>query len=105
MARSFAALVTSTDETPKTVVAAMTQQPYLIGGTDRFDTRLMEITGGRLLAKGGAAGAHCTGDRRTGHGLAVKLDSGGGNRTAVAVMAALHRLGLLHQSRADGPSS
>src|SRR5256886_370691 len=93
MARSFAALVTSTDETPKTVVAAMTQQPYLVGGTDRFDTRLMEITGGRLLAKGGAAGAHCTGDRRTGHGLAVKLESGDGTWTAVAVMAALERPG------------
>ena len=105
MARSFAALVTSTDETPKTVVAAMTQQPYLIGGTDRFDTRLMEITGGRLLAKGGAAGAHCTGDRRTGHGLAVKLDSGDGTWTAVAVMAALERLGWLDNGEADALSS
>jgi len=87
MARSFAALLTSAEETPRTVVAAMTQHPYLIGGTDRFDTRLMEVTGGRLLAKGGAAGAHCTGDQRSGRGLAVKLDSGDGTWTAVAVMA------------------
>src|SRR5256714_5208751 len=105
MARSFAALVSSTDETPKTVVAAMTQQPYLIGGTDRLDTRLMEITGRRLLAKGGAAGAHCTGDRRTGHGLAVKLESGDGTWTAVAVMAALERLGWLDNREADALSS
>jgi L-asparaginase II len=95
MARSFAALLTSAEETPRTVVAAMTQHPYLIGGTDRFDTRLMEVTGGRLLAKGGAAGAHCTGDQRSGRGLAVKLDSGDGTWTAVAVMAALERLGWL----------
>ena len=105
MARSFAALVTSTEETPRTVAAAMTQHPYLIGGTDRFDTRLMEVTGGRLLAKGGAAGAHCTGDRRSGRGLAVKLDSGDGTWTAVAVMAALERLNWLNQAEHDALSS
>jgi L-asparaginase II len=105
LARSFAALLTSTDETPRTVVSAMTQHPYLIGGTDRFDTRLMEVTGGRLLAKGGAAGAHCTGDRRTGRGLAVKLDSGDGTWTAVAVMAALERLGWLDEGEREALSS
>jgi L-asparaginase II len=105
MARSFAALWTSTDATPRTVVAAMTQQPFLIGGTDRFDTRLMEVTGGRLLAKGGAAGAHCTGDQRTRRGLAVKLDSGDGTWTAVAVMAALERLGWLDQDEQEALTS
>ena len=105
MARSFAALITSTDETPRTVVAAMTQQPYLIGGTDRFDTRLMEVTTGRLLAKGGAAGAHCTGDRRSGRALAVKLDSGDGTWTAVAVMAALEQLGWLDQGESEALGS
>src|SRR3989442_4252808 len=91
--------MTASDETPRTVVAAMTQQPYLIGGTDRFDTRLMEVTSGRLLAKGGAAGAHCTGDRGSGRGLAMKLDSGDGTWTPVAVMAALERLHLLGPRR------
>src|SRR2546425_1644102 len=75
------------------------------GGTDRFDTRLMEVTSGRLLAKGGAAGAHCTGDRRSGRGLALKLDSGDGTWTAVAVMAALERLGWLDHGEADALSS
>ncbi len=101
MARSFAGLVTSTDEIPRTVVAAMVEQPFLIGGTDRFDTRLMEVTDGRLLAKGGAAGAHCTADRRSKQGLAVKLDSGDGTWTAVAVMAALERLGWLDEGERE----
>src|SRR5438876_8139584 len=104
MARSFAALMTATDETPR-VAAAMTQHPYLIGGTDRFDTRLMEVTGGRLLAKGGAAGAHCTADRRSGLGLAIKLDSGDGTWTAVAVMAALDRLGWLKPGEREALSA
>jgi L-asparaginase II len=97
MARSFAALLTSGDEISTTVVAAMTQHPFLIGGTDRFDTRLMEVTGGRLLAKGGAAGAHCSGDRRSKRGLSVKLDGGDGTWTPVAVMAALISLGWLDE--------
>ncbi len=104
MAWSFAGLLTSTDEIPTTVVAAITQHPFLIGGTDRFDTRLMEVTGGRLLAKGGAAGAHCTGDRRSRRGLAIKLDSGDGTWIAVAVMAALERLGWLEQGEREALS-
>jgi L-asparaginase II len=101
MARSFARLVTSSDEIPRTVVAAMVEQPFLIGGTDRFDTRLMEVTNGRMLAKGGAAGAHCTADRRSTRGLAVKLDSGDGTWTAVAVVAALERLGWLDEGEGE----
>ena len=92
MARSFARLVTSSDEIPRTVVAAMVEQPFLIGGTDRFDTRLMEVTNGRLLAKGGADVAHCTADRQSGVGLAIKLESGDGTWISVAVMAALTEL-------------
>ena len=105
MARSFAALVTSSDSTARMVVDAMTANPFVIGGTDRFDTRLMEVTKGRLLAKGGAAGAHCTADRRSGQGLAVKLDSGDGTWTAVAVMAALERLGWLEDTEREALSS
>jgi len=95
MARSFASLTASTDETARTVIEAMVQHPFLIGGTDRFDTRLMEVTSGRLLAKGGAAGAHCTTDRRSRLGLALKFASGDGTWTAVAVIAALTWLGWI----------
>ncbi len=95
MARSFARLVTSGDTTATGVVEAMTTHPFLVGGTQRFDTALMEVTGGRLLAKGGAAGAHCTADRRSGVGLAVKLEGVDGTWLSVAVMAALADLGWL----------
>jgi L-asparaginase II len=95
MARSFARLVTSTDSAAKTAVEAMTTHPFLVGGTKRFDTALMEATNGRLLAKGGAAGAHCTADRRSGVGLAVKLEDVDGTWLSAAVMAALSELGWL----------
>jgi L-asparaginase II len=95
MARSFARLVTSGDGAARTAVEAMTTHPFLVGGTKRFDTALMEVTGGRVLAKGGAAGAHCTADRRSGVGLALKLEGVDGTWVSVAVMAALSGLGWL----------
>jgi L-asparaginase II len=95
MARSFAQLMTSDDSAARTAVEAMTTHPFLIGGSKRFDTALMEVTDGRLLAKGGAAGAHCIADRRSGRGLAVKLEDVDGTWVSVAVMAALAGLGWL----------
>jgi L-asparaginase II len=95
IARSFARLVTSDDAAARTAVEAMTTHPFLVGGTKRFDTALMEVTNGRVLAKGGAAGAHCTADRRSGVGLALKLDDVDGTWVSAAVMAALTDLGWL----------
>jgi L-asparaginase II len=95
MARSFAQLVTSDDAAARSAVKAMTTHPFLIGGTKRFDTAVMAVTDGRLLAKGGAAGAHCTADRRSGVGLALKLEDVDGTWTSAAVMAALTGLGWL----------
>ncbi|HXO60122.1 MAG TPA: asparaginase, partial [Candidatus Acidoferrum sp.] len=95
IARSFARLVTSDDAAAKTAVEAMTTHPFLVGGTKRFDTALMEVTDGRLLAKGGAAGAHCTADRRSGVGLALKLEDVDGTWLSAAVIAALTDLGWL----------
>jgi len=95
MASGFAQLVTSDDTAAKTAVEAMTTHPFLVGGTQRFDTALMEVTQGRLLAKGGAAGAHCTADRRSGIGLALKLEDVDGTWLSAAVMATLADLGWL----------
>jgi L-asparaginase II len=105
MARSFAAFVSSDQPNARAIVEAMTSQPFLIGGTGRFDTRLMEVTRGRLLAKGGAAGAQCVADRRSGMGLAMKLDSGDGTWSAVAVMAALEQVGWIDKGEAQALQS
>lgn len=95
IARSFAMLVTSADPIASELVTAMTAHPFLIQGTDRFDTRLMEVTAGRLLAKGGAAGLHCTADRESGAALALKIESGDSPWIGTAVIAALNALGWL----------
>ena len=38
------------------ITASMTSHPVMVGGIGRFDTRLMQETGGRMVAKGGAEG-------------------------------------------------
>ena len=46
------------DEIPSRIVHAMRTRPFLIGGTDRFDSVLIEETDGRAIAKIGAEGVH-----------------------------------------------
>lgn len=98
MAMAFARLAASPDPDAAAVVGAMTDDPFLVSGTDRFDTRLMELSRGRLLAKGGAAGLHCLVDRESGLGLTVKLESGHGAVIPVAVIAALRQLGWMAEA-------
>lgn len=38
------------------VTAAMLSNPDMVGGPGRFDTRLMQVTGGKFVSKGGAEG-------------------------------------------------
>jgi len=45
----------------RTIVTAMTSHPEMVSGTGRFDTRLMEAGGGKILSKGGAEGYQATG--------------------------------------------
>ena len=101
MARAFARLLIAAHPAASVVVTAMTEHPFLVAGTHRFDTRLMEVSRRRLLAKGGAAGLHCLVDHESGLGLAVKLESGHGAVLPVAVIAALRQLGWLDQAAGD----
>lgn len=61
-ALGFARLCDPRDLSPKRAQAckiitnAMTHYPMMISGPGRFDTRLMEVTGGKIVVKGGAEG-------------------------------------------------
>lgn len=56
---------------------AMRSNPDCIGGRGRFETVLMEATGGRLIAKLGAEASFCIGSCPTGQGLVIKVIDGG----------------------------
>jgi len=67
---------------------AAAAHPFMVAGTGRFDTRLMEALGERAFMKTGAEGVYCAALPEAGLGLALKCDDGAG-RAAEAVLAAL----------------
>lgn len=68
--------------------AAVTAQPRMVAGTNRFDTKVIAALGERVFVKGGAEGVHCGAIPELGLGFAVKCDDGAG-RAADVVTAAL----------------
>ena len=62
--------------------------PFMVGGTDRFDTRVMQAWGERLFCKIGAEGVYCAALPELGLGVALKIDDGAA-RAAEAAMAAV----------------
>ncbi len=78
------------------VVAAMTSAPRMVAGAGRFTTRLMEVTGGRILAKEGADGFYAAGVRGpVALGLALKIADGSEDCRAGVVLEILRQLGSL----------
>jgi L-asparaginase II len=77
------------------VVEAMTSRPFLVGGTDRFDTVLMEATGGNVLCKIGAEGVHTFVLVDRAIGFALKVEDGAARAQYPAVLALLAAFGGL----------
>jgi L-asparaginase II len=84
-------------EVPSRIMAAIQAHPHLVGGTERFDTVLLEETGGRIFAKVGAEGVHTVAVLDMGIGLALKAEDGAQRAQQSAVIAALQQLGALPQ--------
>lgn len=98
MALSYARLVMAAargHESAARVVHAMTGHPFLIGGTERFDTVLMQACRGKVLCKIGAEGVHTLALVDRGIGLAIKVQDGAPRAQYPAVLALLAHLGEL----------
>jgi L-asparaginase II len=67
---------------------AVAAHPFMVAGTGRFDTRLMDLLGARVFSKTGAEGVYCGSLPELGYGIALKCDDGAG-RAAEIVMAAM----------------
>jgi L-asparaginase II len=78
----------------ETIRNAMIQHPEMVGGTDRFDTDLMKIYDGRVVAKAGAEAVQCIGLVEEGIGIAIKVEDGAPRATSVAAMEVLKQLGI-----------
>lgn len=75
-------------EAARIVISAMVANPYLVGGSDRFDTLVLEAGRGDVVVKGGAEGVCAAAMLGRGWGIAVKIDDGA-KRAAETVIAAL----------------
>lgn len=97
MARAYSRLATAVrngDEVPRRIVGAMMANPFLVGGTDRFDTVLMEDAPG-ILCKVGAEGVHSAAIIESGIGIAIKVEDGASRAQFPALLALLQHLGAL----------
>jgi L-asparaginase II len=77
------------------VVAAMTDHPEYVAGTNRMCTALMTATRGRIFAKTGAEGYYCAGAPAARLGIALKIDDGAKRASEPALLAALAACELL----------
>jgi L-asparaginase II len=68
--------------------SAVAASPFLVAGTGRFDTRVIERLGERVYLKVGAEGVFCASFPERGVGVAIKVDDGH-TRAAEVVMASM----------------
>ena len=89
MALGFARLT----ETPAgiRITAAVRNHPFMVAGTGRFDTRLMQAVP-RAFIKVGAEGVYCGCVPHAGLGIAVKCDDGAGRAAETAMAEVLASL-------------
>jgi L-asparaginase II len=83
------------EEIPLRTATALRHHPHLLGGTDRFDTVLLEVTEGAVIAKVGAEGVHSATVPSLGLGMAIKVEDGAVRAQYVAVLTLLQKLGVL----------
>ena len=98
MARAWARLgrqARDGDEVPSRILHAMQTRPFLVGGTDRFDSVLIEETEGRIVSKIGAEGVHCAAIAEQGLGIVVKVEDGAQRAQFPALLRALQFLDAL----------
>ncbi len=96
IAHGFAKFATGQGLAPERAKAAtrlrkaVAAEPFMVAGTDRFDTVVMEALRERAFIKTGAEGVYCAALPEAGLGIALKIEDGAG-RAAETVMAALLR--------------
>lgn len=72
--------------------AAVAANPFLVAGTKRADTVIMQALGERAFTKVGAEGVFCAALPEQGLGIAIKCDDGAGRAAEVVLAALLLRL-------------
>ena len=98
MARAFGRLADAArknEEPARRITDAMRTRPFLVGGTDRFDSVLMEETDGAVILKVGAEGVHTVALIEEPVAFALKVEDGAQRAQYPAVIRLLQHLGAL----------
>jgi L-asparaginase II len=90
----FARAIARGEPIAKRIADAMTARPFLVGGSDRFDTFIIEESRGNVIAKIGAEGVHCAAVIDQGIGIAVKVEDGAARAQYPALLEVLRRFGV-----------
>jgi len=92
----YAAAVKAGDSALARIARAMMSHPDLVGGTNRFCTKLMSVTPQKIIAKTGAEGVYCVGLVEEGLGIALKVEDGNARATYPAIVECLSQMGVLN---------
>lgn len=79
---------------------AVAAHPFMVAGSGRFDTRVMELTGEKAFIKTGAEGVYCASFSELGLGVALKVDDGAGRAAEVLMGRLLAHFGILGAEQA-----
>lgn len=74
---------------------AVAAEPFMVAGTDRYCTTLMDVTGEAVFVKTGAEGVFCAALPEYGLGVALKCDDGAARASQMMLTAILRRIGAL----------
>ncbi|SDP13592.1 asparaginase [Paenibacillus sp. yr247] len=76
------------------IADAMVAFPEMVAGNNRYCTDLMNAFKGRIVGKAGAEAVYCIGDRKTGLGIAIKIEDGGARAVYAVMNEVLRQLGI-----------
>jgi L-asparaginase II len=77
------------------VIRAMAKAPFMVSGSGRFSTEMMQHTGTKVIVKGGAEGVYVAALPGKQLGVALKIDDGAGRAAELAMATILLSLGML----------
>ncbi len=80
--------------------SAVAAAPFMVSGSGRFDTQVMQRFGERVFCKVGAEGVYCAALPERGLGVAIKIDDGQARAAEVAMAAVI--AALIEMDAAEG---
>ena len=80
---------------------AIAANPFMVAGSGRLCTEVMQLTGRGLLVKSGAAGTYTAVLPEAGLGIALKIDDGTSEAAQVALLSVLRYLKALQTEQLD----